>query len=63
MLILKTLFYTLLSSLLVIALLSSLAIALYLLKILLEELFDNDGVERLTKWIKNIGAIVLKKKD
>ena len=50
------LFTTLLGSILIVSLLVALAIALYLLKIILEELYDNDGMEQFSKWLKDIGT-------
>lgn len=49
-------FNTLLGSILIVSLLVALAIALYLLKIILEELFDSDGMEQFSKWLKDIGT-------
>lgn len=56
------LFNTLIGSMLIVSLLVALVIAMYLLKLMLEELFDCDGIEEFKKWLINCGKIVQKKK-
>ena len=61
---LNFLFTTLMSCLLIIAMLVAVVIALYLLKILLTELFDQKGVDDFVLWLRqNIGQIVATKKE
>lgn len=61
--ILNFLFTTLMSCLIIIAMLVAVVIALYLLKILLTELFDGYGTEEFITWLKNTGQNVVKKKE
>lgn len=56
-------FNTLLGCILFTGIFTILVIALYILKIALEEIFDEKGIERFIKWVKNFGASVLKKKE
>ena len=60
---LNFLFTTLMSCLIIITMLVAVVIAMYLLKIILTELFDGYGLEDFVKWMKNYGWNVLKKKD
>ena len=57
------LFNSLMGCLLFISMFVAIVIALYLLKILLTELFDGYGTEEFIKWLKNIGQNVVKKKE
>lgn len=61
---LNFIFNTLLGSILIISLLVALVIAMYLLKLMLEELFDSDGIEEFKQWLNDCGTKVksLKKK-
>lgn len=62
MVIVKFMFNTLMSCILIVSILIILVIAMYLLKVMLQELFDSNGVkELLTKW-KSCGLNVPNKK-
>ena len=62
MIILNFLFKTLMGCLIIIAMLLAVVIAMYMLKIMLTELFDGYGVEEFVLWLKNYGQNVAKKK-
>ena len=55
---------TIISCLLIVAILMVLVFAIYMLKILLEELFDGKGVDDFILWLKkNFGKTVQKKNE
>ena len=63
MVVLEFLFTTLLGVILITSLLVATTIALYMLKILLSELFDGKGVNDFVLWLKKkYGTIAAKKK-
>lgn len=56
MIILNFLFKTLMGCLIIIAMLLAVVIALYMLKIMLTELFDGKGVDEFVLWLKDTGT-------
>ena len=61
--VLEFLFTTLMGVILITALLVATTIALYMLKILLTELFDGKGVDDFIEWLKNYYGKIVQKKN